>query len=160
MRLLFCLALVASPAGAQGLMGRDFTFQIETYDNPAVMLYQSQIYEATVGDAVELGLQEEGKRDIDLVPVIVDVSADRILLDYRAAEPGGFYKARFNGYIIDLAPGCPEISAARIDPAGTTLGIGNKRVRVVDGRLMINVSDLSQDRDSRLAIDLTLTPCG
>lgn len=118
------------------------------------------MHDAVVGEGPELGLIEEGRyAGFDLIPVIVDVSAARVTLDYSTAEPGELYKARFNGYVLDFGPGCPRIARARLDPDATTLPIDNKRLRVSDGVLRIDVSGMRYDRDSRVAVDLELADC-
>lgn len=141
-------------------MGQSWTFQVITYDEPGTLLYETPVHDFTIGAGAELGLDSEGRKDnFNLIPLNVDISATRIEIDYRNADPGPFYDARFNGYIFDFGESCPQIVGAKLDPEQTNMAIGNKRLSVDHDRFFVNVSGLEVDRTSRMVIDLVLEDC-
>ncbi len=149
------------PALAQpGLTGQEVTFQVLTYDDPAKPIFQGRQHRAQIGGGVEFGAGYEGtQNDLDVVPVLVDIGADRIELRYSGAEPGALWKSGFNGYVLTFRAPCDMIRRATIDPAFTTLPMDNKRLAVGVNEVRINVSDQVYDRDSRIAVDLILSDC-
>ncbi len=155
------LMITASTAHAQsGLIGREITFQVLTYDDPATLLFEGLAHSAQVTEGIEFGLQNEGiQNQIDVVPVLVDVSNARIELRYSNADPGELWTSGFNGYVITVNAPCNMLATARVDQAFTNLQFDNKRVRIDGNRLLLNVSGQKYDRDSRIGVDLTLTDC-
>lgn len=149
----------ASPSQAD-ILGRGVTFQVLTYDDPAHPLFEGTVHRARIGDKPEFGLRFEGvQNELDVVPVLVDISADRIEISYASAPPGELWPAVFNGYVLTFDHGCAVIGAARVDRGFTTLPFDNKRLRLEADVLKLNVSGLKYDKTSRIGIELDLIPC-
>ncbi|WP_425050439.1 hypothetical protein [Psychromarinibacter sp. S121] len=157
---LVLLAFLPASVLADGLDGRTLSFHIETWDDPDQPMFETTVLTAPVGPRVELDVETLGRKaGFDLIPLMVDADADSVTLDFSQTGPQEFYKARFNGYVIDFGDGCPVLTGARLDPEATTLPISGKRLRVEDGVLWVNVSGLETDWNQKAVIRLDLTPC-
>ena len=159
--LLLGLIVWANSAQAEPtLMGRDVTLSVQTYNDPADMIFRGADHRSKVVEGLEFGLGREGvQNDIDVVPILIDISAERVEISYSIADPSELMKARFNGYVLTFGPGCGQITKGRVDTEFTNIQFDDKRVSVRDGVLMLNVSTLTTDQSSRLAVDLTLSDC-
>jgi len=141
-------------------MGRDVVMSVQTYNDPNEPLFVGAEHTSKVTEGIEFGLGNEGQQnDIDVVPILIDISANRIEIRYSIAPPSELMTARFNGYALKFGAGCGEIKRGRVDTDFTNLPFDNKRVRVRDGILMLNVSALATNRDSQLAVDLEMSDC-
>lgn len=158
--LILIALTLASPSTAQSLLGREVTFQVLTYDDPAELLYESPVFPLTVTDGPEIGLEREGRKDgFNVVPIILDFDADTLLIDYSTSEPSEFYKTKFNGYVIDFGADCPRVAAAQMISDQTTMEISGKRIQVENGVLRVNVSGLSADQSDKMMLQLSLESC-
>lgn len=154
------LLAIAPPAGADSLIGRTAAFSTLAYDVPDQPRYQGQIHTATISDAVEFGLQPEGVQNgLDVVPVLVDISARRIEIDFSPSPPGFLVDAVFNGYVLSFAPDCLVFGEAHVDTGFTTLPVRDADLTLEGRTLYLNVEGLFYDRTSRIGIDLDVTDC-
>ena len=154
-------AVLATGAWAEGsLQGIPVTLQVLTYDTPDELLFATDIVGATVTDEQEFRIGP-GAEDfkLDVVPIALDISDSRVEIIYIVPSPGELYKARFNGYVLTFDSACPALLSARVDRAGTDLGLSSKRVRAEGNRLMINVSDMTYMPNGRIAVDLEVADC-
>jgi len=168
-RALTCSAILASviltvyplPSHADPtLMGRTVTLHVLTYDDPDSPLFVGHSHRAKVTEDTEFGLDAEGaQNDLDVVPILVDVSGARIEIRYSAAEPGELAEATFNGYVLSFDTDCLLFHNAWVDRAFSNLPMTNDRVWFEVGTLFLNVSGFHHDRESRFAIDLDLGAC-
>ena len=164
-RLAWCLGLllsfVAVPAVAQEtLLGRKVELRVLTYDDPAAPIFASSVYSAQVGDGPEYGLVEEGThREMDIVPVLIDIGSSRIVLDYSTAGSGWLTAAAFNGYELDFGAECPLFRAAHIDASATSLPLRASDVFFEGGRLYVNVSGMSYQPTDRITVEVVLNDC-
>jgi len=159
--LFFAGALAATALNAQpGLMGHNVNFQVLTYDDPTRPIFEGAAHRTRITEGIEFGLGREGaQNDVDVVPILIDISATRIELRYSIADPGALWTAGFNGYVLTFDAGCTLIERARVDPDFTNLPFDNKRVIVDGNTLRLNVSAQKYDRDSRIGIDLSVADC-
>jgi hypothetical protein len=142
------------------LMGRTVSLHILTYDDPDKPLFVGRVHKSRVTDGVEFGLGTEGaQNNLDVVPILVDVSDTRVEVRYSVAEPGELAEARFNGYVLSFASDCLLFRNAWVDRAFSNLPMTNSRVSFDGGTLFLDVSGFRHDRDSRFAIDLDLAEC-
>jgi hypothetical protein len=153
---VLCLGL--TPACADGLTGRIVQFNIITYDDPATPYLTSRDYVAKVGEGPEFGMVREGFSGLDVVPVLIDVGANRIDFTYPGQSPGAFSTAAFNGYVLRFPTTCTLIAGAAVDPA-TTLPLTSKSLTLTPQSLMINVSGLAFDAKSRISLTLDVLDC-
>ena len=162
MRLIVFLAVCLFPGlgSAEGLMGREVTFQVLTYEDPSNPLFEGAKHKSVVSDQIEFGLDYEGEQnELDVIPVVVEITANRMEFSYVAGTTGDFWDAPFNGYVIDFQVGCALLKSARIDWSATTMDLEPSDISVRLGRVEINVAGLSYDALSSLAIDFELTDC-
>lgn len=159
--LLACaLAFVPAAASADSLIGRTAAFSVLAYDDPEAPRYQGLIHTATISDEIEFGLQPEGVQNgLDVVPVLIDISATRIEVDFSPSEPGLIADAAFNGYVLSFTPDCLVFGGARVDDAATTLPVSDKAIRLEGRTLYLNLEGLFYDRGSRVAVDLDVQDC-
>jgi hypothetical protein len=149
------------PPGAEPtLMGRKVSFHILTYDDPDSPLFVGRDHKAKVTKATEFGLGTEGaQNNLDVVPILVDISGTRIEIRYSIAEPGELAEAAFNGYVLAFESDCLLFQNAWVDRRFSNLPMTNDRVSFDGGTLFLNVSGFKYDRDSRFAVDLDLAEC-
>lgn len=162
MCLFACLAAAAGHSLADGsLFDRSVSFQVQTYDDAEKPLFMGKVHQSRVSDAIEFGLVEEGRQNnLDVIPVLVDVSADRIELVYSIAAPSQMAEARFNGYVMTFgAESCALFVSATVDTDFTNLPFSDDRVIVRNNTLMLNVAGLGIDRPHKIAVDFTLADC-
>ena len=159
-RSLFALCLAALPAHAGGsLEGRTVTLNVLTYDDPAAPILQSIGRTVVVGDGVEFGMGPEGwTNGLDVVPVQVEIGPSRIEFSY-GADPGAFWTAAFNGYVLRFSGECALFSGVRVDPQGTTMPVTDADVRIEPQVVHINLSGRNYGPDARLALDLSVEDC-
>lgn len=158
---LATLLIAAMPAHADdtGLMGRKVIFNVSTYDDPATPYLTSRDYIGVVADGPEFGMQREGLIGIDVVPVLIDVSANRVVFSYETAEPSAFAIAKFNGYILRFPTECVLITDAAIDLDDTTLPLKSNALTITAQSLSLNVSGLGFDQQDRIALTLKVRDC-
>lgn len=159
--VFLCAAVAVGPVSAQAtLNGRTVTLSTLTYNDPDYPLYIGRGKTVIVSDAVEFGLEREGVQNgMDIVPVRVNVEAQRIEFDYSQSSPGVFSDAEFNGYLLTFEVDCTLFTGASIDWMFTTLPLEKDALSFSTNTLYINVEGLEFDRQSRLAVDLAVTEC-
>ncbi len=155
--LLF--AALPAIANETGLMDRTVIFKVMTWDDPDLPYLISRDFVGVVGDGPEFGMQREGFIGIDVVPVLIDVSADRITFSYATADPGTFALAGFNGYTLRFPIDCVLISDAAIDLGGTSLPLKPDALTITPQSLSLNVAGLPFDRDDKITLNLTVQDC-
>jgi hypothetical protein len=159
---LGCLISVTPvPLAAQqgGLSGRTVVMHVVTYDDPAAPLFVGPDYAGKVTEGPEFGMIREGYDGMAVVPVLIDLSDDRIDLSYAQTDPGQFSVARFNGYVLQFPTDCVLIGGAAIDPRTTTLPLTDKSLTLTAQSLSINVQGLSFDHNSRIGITVSVMDC-
>lgn len=163
MRCLAILTAVLAPFGAAAettLTGRTAEFSVLAYDDPDLPLYVGEIYSAIVSDDVEFGLEPEGPQNgLDVVPVVIDIDAERIELDYRAGGAGPMATTMFNGYVLSFTPDCVLFDGAHIDKTVTNVPLTDKDLYFEGRTLRIDLSGKVTTPQSRIAIDLDVADC-
>ncbi len=158
--LLAALTLPLASAAQGTLLDRVVTFSTLTYDHPKGPLFTSRGRTVVVTDGAEFGLEREAiQNGLEVVPVDVNISANRIELDYFNSEPGSFVTAEFNGYVLQFEANCVLFQDARIDWQATTLPLAKDALSFEGGTVRINVSGLIFDRKSHFAVDLDVAAC-
>lgn len=153
------LALLAGPAAAQGLEGRTVLMRGEAWDDPDAPVMRSRDYVGVVGEGPEFGFEVEVQNALAVVPVTIDLSADRVDLSYEGTPGGVFAVARFNGYVLTFPVECTLLEGAKIDPATTTLPLGPDALKVGPRELRVNVSGLAYGPRDRIGLLLDVTDC-
>lgn len=158
---LFALILSCQPAFAGGsLEGLTVTLNVETWDDAAAPLLVSEGRTVTVGQGVEFAMGPEGwTGGLDVVPVEVQIGPDRITFRYGEGFEGEFWQAAFNGYVLTFQTGCALFSAARIDPAATTMDVVDGDITVGQDNIRVNVAGRSYGPGATLAVDLDVEDC-
>lgn len=147
-------------AAEGSLMGRAIEMRVVTYDDPAAPHFQGKWHRSKVTEGIEFGLGNEGQQnDVDVVPLLIDISDARVEIRYSIAPASEMMRARFNGYELVFSPGCGDLERGRVDREFTNLPFDNKRVEIRDGRLYLDVSALKIDPTHKLAVDLSLSGC-
>ncbi len=156
-----CLMLAATPALAGGsLDGLTVTLRVETWNDPTLPLLVSEGRTVTVGKSVEFAMGPEGwTGGLDVVPVQVEIGANRIEFTYGDFGRGRFWGATFNGYILEFEAGCALFAGARVDPSATTMGVGDADIGVGTRAIRVNVAGRDYGPGQRLAIDLDVEDC-
>lgn len=157
--LALLLALLAGPAGADGLEGRTVLIRVETWNDPKAPLLESRDYVAEVGPGPEFGVTFEGSFGFGVVPVIIDLGARRIDFSYAGNAPGFFAQTRFNGYVLTFPVECTLFTGAALDGAATTLGLTEDDLTVTPQSLEIDVSGLAYGPEDRIGVTLDVTDC-
>ena len=142
-----------------GLSGRSVVFSVLTYDTPATPLFIGRNYAAKVVPGPEFGLVREGTSDFEVVPVVVDLSDQRIDLSYVHTPPGQFASATFNGYVLTFPTDCVLIGGAQIDRATTTLPLTNASLIMTPVSLSIDVAGLQFDQTTRIGVKVSVMDC-
>ena len=160
-RTLLALCLMISPAwGEETLMGRSVVFSVLAYDDPARPLFLGRRHDAVVTDGIEFGLVSEGvQNDLDVLPVLIDISATRIEMTYPTAPPSTVHPSKFNGYVLEFLTDCLLFQSASIDQAATTLPLTEDNVFWEFGTLYINLSGFDTNTQTRVAVDFTVADC-
>ena len=127
-----------------------------TYDDPAVPIFIGRDYAAKVVAVPEFGMVREGTEGYDVVPVLVDLSDQRIDQSYAQTPTGRFSDTVFNGYVLTFPTDCVLIGAAHIDPATTTLPLTNANLILTPDSLSINVAGLSFDQTTRIGLKVSV----
>lgn len=156
-----CLALMGQPAfaGAGSLDGRIVTLNTETTNEDGTVVFTSRGRTVTVGGLVEFALLPEGGfNGFDVVPVEVDISANRIEFSY-GNDRGQFWDAPFNGYVLRFEVECALFEAFAIDEAFTTMPVTRDHIRTEGGALFIDVADMDYGPEARLALDFRVSDC-
>ena len=155
------LSLVPGLALAElgGLTGRTVLFSVLTYDDPAVPIFIGRDYAAKVVAGPEFGMVREGTEGYDVVPVLVDLSDQRIDLSYAQTPIGQFAKAVFNGYVLRFPTDCVLIGGAAIDAKATTLPLTDADLILTPQSLSINVAGHAFDQSTRVGVTLTVMDC-
>ena len=155
------LSLVPGLALAEqgGLTGRTVLFSVLTYDDPAAPIFIGRDYAAKVVAGPEFGMVREGTEGYDVVPVLVDLSEQRIDLSYAQTPSGQFASATFNGYVLTFPTDCVLIGGARIDPVTTTLPLTNASLILTPNSLSINVAGLPFDQTTRIGVKVSVMDC-
>ncbi|MCI4665813.1 MAG: hypothetical protein MRY74_13945 [Neomegalonema sp.] len=158
---LICAAMWGDRSAAQAtLVGREVSVRVLTYNDPTKPLFDGRTHLVRVGAGVEFRLGREGLQNgLDVVPVTFDISRARIEAVYPAGLSGGFYPAKFNGYIFEFKTECALFREARIDRAFTTLDLEDADVYVRGGRLYVNTARTASWTGKRFAIDVKVAPC-
>lgn len=142
------------------LAGRTVEFSVQAYNDPENPFFSGRTHRAVVTDGIEFGLGREGtQNDLDVVPVLVNIDENGIEISYSIADPGALASARFNGYIIRFLTKCELLDGARINQSGTNVEIDDKRISNDATTIMVNVSGIWYNRDSRIAVDLKVRDC-
>ena len=158
--LALALALCGAPALADsGLLGRSVVFSVETWDDPATPYLQSSAYRATVGPGPEFGLAPETNGQLFVVPVLIDIGADRIDISFKNIDPGYFYDAEFNGYILTFEADCVLFTRAILDDKATTLPLEKDAVEVTPQAVRVNVAGLYHDETTTIGVELDVQDC-
>lgn len=167
MRVSLCLVLMASLsltgapvwAGAGSLDGRTVTLNTETTSEDGALVFRSRGRTVTVGGPVEFALLPEGGLNgFDVVPVEVDIGANRIEFSY-GMERGRFWDAPFNGYVLRFEVDCALFEGFAIDEAFTTMPVTPAHIRTEGGALFIDVADMEYGPEARLALDFKVSAC-
>ena len=153
------LLLLASPAMAEGLDGRAVLFRAEVLDAVGSAVFASSDYAGRVGAGPEFGMLAEATAGFAVVPVTVDLAADRIDLSYAGTVPGAFTAAPFNGYVLTFPAECTLLTGAAVDAAATTLPLTDAALTVEPQALRIDVAGLRHGPADRIGIRLTVTDC-
>ncbi|MGL4321114.1 MAG: hypothetical protein ACRCS3_09650 [Paracoccaceae bacterium] len=159
MKWVCALLLFAGQAFAEPtLTGRIVTFQALAYDDPAAPIYAGPTTTVVVDDGVEFGLNPEGGLTVDVVPAIVDISANRISV--RTTDgPGQYLRAAFNGFVLEFTTDCALFDAVAIDRKGTTYPIKQTDIDVAGGVLRVNLSGLDYEIGSMVTLNLQVADC-
>ncbi|MEI4487984.1 hypothetical protein V8J36_17455 [Frigidibacter sp. MR17.14] len=157
---LLCLGATATAAPAAGLLGRIVTFRGVVYDDPAHPLFDGHGATVVVGEGVEFGLGPEGAQNaLDIVPVTVNIGADRIDMSYEHAGAGHFVEAGFNGYELRFVTSCALIEDAVIDAGTTTLPLDAIELRHSATTLWLDVAGQAYDPTTRIGMTLDVADC-
>lgn len=155
--LMFGLPAVAGSGGT--LEGRIVTMNVETWDQPGAILFQSAGRTVKVGAGVEFGMGPEFRTPgFDVVPVQVEIKPQRIEFTY-GADRGTFWGTTFNGYVLRFVTECALIEGFSIDHVFTTMPITADDIRQDGGAFYINVAGRDYGPDMRLAVDVTVSDC-
>ena len=155
-------ACIGTAATAEvSLLGQEVTVQVQTYDDLSTPLFWGTQHAAIVESGVEFDLQREGiQNDMDVVPIEIDIGANRIDLRYVFDSDLQLVASQFNGYIFDFGEGaCITVEEARVDEGSTTLTFTDDRVSVTDNTVALNISGVTFGRDSQIGVDLRLKEC-
>lgn len=159
--LTACVILSALPAFAGGgsLEGRVVTLNVETWNEDNIPFFVSRGRTVVVGGPIEFELLPEGTfAGFDVVPVEVDISANRIEFGYGPG-PGVFLDAHFNGYVLRFEVECALFDAFSIDTAYTTMPVTPDHIRTENGALYIDVAGMEYGPEARLALDFRVSDC-
>lgn len=141
------------------LEGRVVTLNVETWDDPGVLLFQSIGRTVKVSDAVEFGMGPEFRTPgFDVVPVQVEIKPQRIEFTYGEGR-GAFWDTTFNGYVLRFVTECALIEGVAIDRAFTTMSVTDVDISTDGGALFINVAGRDYGPEARLAIDVSVSDC-
>jgi hypothetical protein len=155
-------ALCGFPAAAVAggtLEGRVVTLNVETWDEPGTLLFQSIGRTVKVSDGVEFGMGPEFRTPgFDVVPVQVEIKPQRIEFSYGEGK-GQFWDTTFNGYVLRFVTDCALIDGFAIDPAFTTMAVTEDDIHTDGGALYINVAGRDYGPDQRLALDVIVGDC-
>lgn len=155
------MGLFGAPVLAETtLWGRTVSFGVLAYDDPKHPLFVGLRHKAVVGDGSEFDLRPEGaQNNIDVIPVEIDITAERVEVRFYPAQPGWTYDSAFNGYVLSFDTECTLFHGAEIDRAFSNMELAEDAIFFERGRLYINARDLFHDRDSRFAINLVVGDC-
>lgn len=159
--LAFVLLILSLQPGIAGgsLEGRIVTLNVETWNDDLTPFFMTRGRTVAVGGPVEFGLMPEGGMNgFDVVPVQVDISANRIEFGYGAAS-GTFWTAPFNGYVLRFEVDCALFDAFAIDPDFTTMPVTPQHIHTQGGALYIDVAGMEYGPDARLALDFQVSDC-
>lgn len=148
-------------AWAEGsLKGHLVHFYVLTYDDPSRPHFAGRGQTVRVDDGVEFVLDREGaQNDLDVIPVIVNISANRIELSFEQSEPDFLVEAIFNGYVLEFVTNCALITQAALDRNATTMPLAEDAVQIIDRGLRINAQGMAVTPEGRIAIDVKAEDC-
>ena len=160
-RALVLGLLASGPAMAETtLEGRLVQFSVLVYDDPARPIFVGQGKTVQVGQGVEFGLEQEGAQNgVDVVPVTVDISPQRIEVEFLPGVQGELLTAAFNGYVLQFATDCALFKSVAIDRSATTITMSDSDIRAQVGALYINMSGKAFQPGSRFALDVQVADC-
>ena len=104
-------------------------------------------------------MAREGRAGLDVVPVLIDVSRNRIRFSYAGNPPGFFADAQFNGYVLQFLTECTLILGASVEAKGTTLPLDNKALTIDPQSLGINVAGHAYGPDDTITVNLDVADC-
>lgn len=155
--MLSALPVFAGTGGT--LEGRIVTLNVETWDTPDQMKFQSVGRTVTVGSGIEFGMGPEFRTPgFDVVPVQVEIKPRRIEFSYDMGR-GTFWDAEFNGYVLRFVAECALIEGFSVDHAFTTMAVTEADIRQDGGAFYINVAGRDYGPEARLAIDVMVSDC-
>lgn len=158
--VLALTTLPASPALADGLEGRNVTFGGLAYDDEKAPIFAGQRWPAQVGPGFEYGLQPEGAQNgWDLIPVAIDISANRITLAYPNIEQGEFPVLEFNGYVLDFLTECVLFNGAELDPDNSTVSFEEGDLFTRGSALYIDVGGQPFGPDTIISVVVDVADC-
>lgn len=156
---LSLVLLMPGVALAEGLMGREVLLRVETWDDPADPLLVSRDYIGRVGEGPEFGVTREVQGYVGVVPVLVDISADRIAFSWPNSLPDRFAEAVFNGYVLTFSTECLLLAGASIDHVTTTLPLDDSALILTPQSLSLHVGGQKYGPHARIAVHLDVRDC-
>ena len=157
---LATLALTSTAWAEGSLLGLPVTLQVQTYDTPDEMIFESGIVDAVVSNEREFSIGPgQSQQKLDVVPITLDITENRVKIAYTVPSIGELYKARFNGYVLTFTSTCQALVSARLAPEISDLHMSNKRIRVDGNSLLINVSGMTYLPNSKIGIDIEVADC-
>lgn len=161
--LLLIFVLLGSQLSAQTtLIDRKVEFGILTFDDPNEPLFDGLRHNAIVGNWVEFDLGREGaQNNIDVVPVQVDISNERIeVFIPNETGNGQFWGAKFNGYVLTFPAECTVVEGASLVRAETTLAkMGSDFVTFSGQAVFINLSGLFYKPGDLITVHVDVADC-
>ncbi len=154
-------AWVASPVAADGtLIGRLVTMNVETYDVDGAPIFISKGRTVRVGNSVEFDLlPENGFNGLDVVPVRIEITNDRIEFSYGKQQGSFFQPARFNGYVLRFEAECGLFESARVDAGSNTIELTDDRISTQNGALFVDVKGLTFGPNAAFGVDVRVSDC-
>lgn len=157
--LLLLMGLPAFAGAGGTLEGRIVTLNVETWDEPGQIIFESVGRTVKVGHGIEFGMGPEFRTPgFDVVPVQVEIKPQRIEFTY-GQDRGTFWDTAFNGYVLRFVAECALIEGFAIDHAFTTIPVTADDIRQDGGAFYINVAGRDYGPDARLALDVTVSDC-
>ncbi len=159
--IIVALVLLSAQAVADDtLWGRTVSFGVLAYNDPETPLFKGIRHKAVVGEGHEFDLRPEGPQNaIDVIPVTVDITSQRVEVHFYPSAPGWAYDSKFNGYVLSFDTECTLFHGAEVDREFSNMDLAEDAVFFEKGALFINASGLYHDRNSRFAVNLVVGDC-